>query len=149
MPWLTILLIIPAAGALLVALIPKTNPLLAKQVALGISLIEFVLTIAMWIDFDNNSGSSYQFVQRYDWIKAFGVRYEVGVDGIALVLIALAALLVPVVIIAPWNEVDDLAASGRRSAGRYFALILALESGMVGVFASLDVFLFYVFFEAS
>ncbi len=147
MPWLTILLIIPAAGALLVALIPKTNPLLAKQVALGISLIEFVLTIAMWIDFDNNSGSSYQFVQRYDWIKAFGVRYEVGVDGIALVLIALAALLVPVVIIASWNEVDDLAASGRRSVGGYFALILALQTGMVGVFASLDVFLFYVFFE--
>jgi NADH-quinone oxidoreductase subunit M len=147
MPWLTILLIIPAVGALLVALIPKTNPLLAKQTALGVSLIELVLTIVMITQFDHNK-TGYQFFQRYDWIKAFGVHYEVGVDGIALVLVGLSALLVPVVLIASWDEVDDVAASGKRSVGGYFALILALECGMVGVFVSLDVFLFYVFFEA-
>ena len=147
MPWLTILLIIPAVGALLVALIPKTNPRLAKQTALVISLAEFVLAIAMCVDFDAKQ-PGYQFFQRYDWIKAFGVHYEVGVDGIALVLVALAALLVPVVIIASWDEVDAVAETGRRSVSGYFALILALECGMVGVFASLDVFLFYVFFEA-
>ncbi len=147
MPWLTILLIIPAVGSLFVALIPKTNPHLAKQTALFVSLVELALTIAMIIDFDNKK-TGYQFFQRYDWIKAFGVHYEVGVDGIALVLIGLAALLVPVVLIASWNEVDDLAMTGRRSVRGYFSLILALQTGMVGVFASLDVFLFYVFFEA-
>ncbi len=146
MPWLTILLIVPAVGAVLTALIPKTNPRLAKQTALGVSLVEFVLAIVMMIDFDANK-PGYQFFQRHDWIKAFGVHYEVGVDGIALVLIGLAALLVPVVILASWDEVDAVAASGRRSVGGYFALILALECGMVGVFCSLDVFLFYVFFE--
>jgi NADH-quinone oxidoreductase subunit M len=147
MPWLTILLIIPAVGSLVVALLPRTNPLLAKQAALAISLVELGFTIAMCVDFDNKK-TSYQFFQRHDWIKAFGVHYEVGVDGIALVLIALAALLVPVVLIASWDEVDAVAASGRRSVGGYFGLILALETGMVGVFASLDVFMFYVFFEA-
>jgi NADH-quinone oxidoreductase subunit M len=147
MPWLTILLIIPAVGAALVALIPRTNPHLAKQTALVISLVELGLAIAMCVDF-NADKTGYQFFQRYEWIKAFGVHYEVGVDGIALVLVALAALLVPIVIIASWNEVDDVAASGRRSVGGYFAWIMALECGMVGVFASLDVFLFYVFFEA-
>ncbi len=146
MPWLTILLIIPIAGALVVAGIPKTNPRLAKQTAIGISLIELGLTIAMCVDFDAKK-PGYQFFQRYEWIKAFGVHYEVGVDGIALVLIALAAILVPVVLISAWDEADAVAATGRRSAGGYFALILALEAGMIGVFASLDVFLFYVFFE--
>src|SRR6201999_98285 len=138
--------ILPAVGALIVALIPRSMPLLAKQVGLGISLIELVLAIIMVVDFDSKK-PGYQFFQKYDWIKAFGVHYEVGVDGIALVLIALAALLVPVVLIASWDEVDDVAAQGRRSVGGYFALILALQAGMVGVFASLDVFLFYVFFE--
>ncbi len=147
MPWLTILLVIPVVGSLVVALIPRTNPYLAKQAALGISLVELALTIAMIIDFDSRK-PGFQFFQKYNWIKAFGVHYEVGVDGIALVLIGLASLLVPVVIIASWNEVDDVAATGRRSVGGYFALILALQAGMVGVFASLDVFLFYVFFEA-
>ncbi|HEX4428720.1 MAG TPA: NADH-quinone oxidoreductase subunit M [Frankiaceae bacterium] len=146
MPFLTILLIIPLGGALVVALLPKTNPQLAKQTALFFSLVEFAFTVAMIIDFKKNK-TGYQFFQKYDWIKAFGVHYEVGVDGIALVLIGLAALLVPVVLIASWDEVDDVAATGRRSVGGYFALILALQAGMVGVFASLDVFMFYVFFE--
>ena len=101
----------------------------------------------MGFAFDDNK-PGYQFFQKYSWIRAFGVSYEVGVDGIALVLIGLAALLVPVVLIASWNEVDEVEASGRRSVAGYFALILALQTGMVGVFASLDVFLFYVFFEA-
>jgi NADH-quinone oxidoreductase subunit M len=146
MPWLTILLIIPLGGALMVALLPRTNPLLAKQTALFFSLVEFGFTVGMLVAFKKNR-TGYQFFQKYNWIKAFGVHYEVGVDGIALVLIALSALLVPVVILASWDEVDDVAAGGRRSVGGYFALILALQTGMVGVFAALDVFLFYVFFE--
>src|SRR5690348_10103841 len=116
MPFLTILLIIPLGGALVVALLPKTNPLLAKQTALFFSLVEFAFTVAMVVDFKHNK-TGYQFFQKYSWIKAFGVHYEVGVDGIALVLIALAALLVPVVILASWDEVDAVAASGRRSVG--------------------------------
>ena len=84
---------------------------------------------------------------RYDWIKAFGVHYAVGVDGIALVLIALTAVLVPVVVLASLARRASEAASAA-SAGGFFALMLVLRGDRVGVFAATDVFLFYVFFEA-
>ena len=87
-PWLTILGVVPLVGALAVGLLPKGRDLLAKQVALGTSLVVLVLTAAAWVDYDRSSGAArFQFVQSHDWIKAFGVKYAVGVDGIALVLI--------------------------------------------------------------
>lgn len=143
LPWLTILLVVPLVGAVLTAAVPRRRGLLAKQLALGVSLVELVLTIVMCVAF-NQGKAGFQFVQSYSWIKAFGVRYEVGVDGIALVLIALAAVLVPVVVLASWDEAEQT----RRPVPVFFALLLTLEAAMVGVFASLDVFLFYVFFEA-
>jgi NADH-quinone oxidoreductase subunit M len=146
-PWLTILLLVPTVGALLVLALPRTRPSLAKQVTLGITIVELLLTIVMCVQFDQGQGG-FQFAQKHSWISAFGVSYAVGVDGIALVLIALAAVLVPVVVLASWDEVDELEAAGRRSIPTFFALVLLLEAAMIGVFASLDVFLFYVFFEA-
>jgi len=143
LPWLTILLVVPLVGAALTAAIPSARGTLAKQFALAVSLVELVLTIVMCLQFDKGK-AGFQFVQSYSWIKAFGVRYEVGTDGIALVLIALSAVLVPVVILSSWEEAEQT----RRSVPVYFALLLTLEGAMVGVFASLDVFLFYVFFEA-
>ena len=88
--------------------------------------------------------SGFQFTQTAQWIPAFGVSYSVGVDGIALVLIALAAVLVPVVMVSGWNDADD----HPRGPALYVALLLVTETMMVGVFAATDVFLFYVFFEA-
>jgi NADH-quinone oxidoreductase subunit M len=149
-PWLTILLLVPTIGALLVAAIPRRQALLAKQLALGISLVELVLAIIMSVVFVQGK-PGFQFVQSYSWIKAFGTSYQVGVDGISLVLIALAAVLVPVVILASWDDaetVPGVEAASRRSVPVFFALILILEASMVGVFAATDVFLFYVFFEA-
>ena len=87
----------------------------------------------------------FQFTEMHEWIPQFGVSYAVGVDGIALVLIALAAVLTPVCILASWHDVRR---RPRRSVKGYFALLLLLETMMVGVFAATDVFLFYVFFEA-
>jgi NADH-quinone oxidoreductase subunit M len=84
-------------------------------------------------------GPDYQFTEVYSWIPAFGVHYALGVDGIALVLIGMSVVLMPVVILA-----DD----GKHSVKTYFALMLTLETMMIGVFAATDVFLFYVFFEA-
>jgi NADH-quinone oxidoreductase subunit M len=158
-PWLTILLLVPTIGALVVGFVPRRQAALAKQLALGISLIELVLTIIMCATFKKGQ-PGFQFVQSYDWIKSFGVSYQVGVDGIALVLIALAAVLVPVVILASWDDFESPKARKKsnvepgqpapitRSAPVYFALLLILEAAMVGVFAATDVFLFYVFFEA-
>jgi NADH-quinone oxidoreductase subunit M len=141
--WLTTLLVVPLIGAVVVALLPKARPLLAKQVALLFSVATFALTLVVALKFDN-SVSGFQFTEKYSWISSFGVSYGLGVDGIALVLIALAAILVPIVMISGWNDADE----SRGSVNGYFALILVLETMMIGVFAATDVFLFYVFFEA-
>ena len=153
-PWLTILGVVPLVGALLISLLPTGRDLLTKQVALGTSLVVLVLTIVMCAQFDASSGDRFQFAQSYDWIRTFGVHYAVGVDGIALVLIALIAVLVPVVLLASWDDVESLSdgadapAASRKSVKSFFALLLVLETMMIGVFAATDVFLFYVFFEA-
>jgi NADH-quinone oxidoreductase subunit M len=208
MPWLTVLGLVPLVGAVVVSLLPRGRDLLAKQVALLTSLVVLALTIAMCAAFEPG-GDRFQFAQAYDWIPAFGVQYAVGVDGIALVLIALTAVLVPVVLLASWYDADpeaestagvargaaartmdsdqahatspdigplveSAARSGgatavlerpaqdaanpatvppaeparRRSVKTFFALLLVLETMMIGVFAATDVFLFYVFFEA-
>jgi NADH-quinone oxidoreductase subunit M len=167
-PWLTVIGAIPLVGALVVALIPgaadpddkvtrAARDLLAKRVALVFSLVTLGMTVAMAIRF-SPGGPTFQFVQVYQWIPQFGVHYAVGVDGIALVLIGMTAVLVPVVMLASWHDADPVpetseagsvtATRSTRSTKAYFALILVLETLVIGVFAATDVFLFYVFFEA-
>jgi len=144
-PWLTTLMVVPLVGSVIVVLLPKGRGLLAKQVTLLISLITLGLTVAMSLQFQADAKEPFQFVESHPWIPSFGISYSVGVDGIGLVLVALAATLVPIVVIAGWNDVDE---NARGTVKGYFALILALETLMIGVFAATDVFLFYVFFEA-
>ncbi len=103
-PWLTVIGVIPLVGAAVVAAVPKPKELLAKQVALGASLVTLALAIAMATQF-GTAGARFQFVETHDWIRSFGVQYAVGVDGIALVLILLSVVLVPVVLLASWHEV--------------------------------------------
>jgi NADH-quinone oxidoreductase subunit M len=147
---LTALIAIPALGALLVGLLPKGKDALAKYTALGVTLVVAVLTVVMAIRFDNG-GPRFQFVEKYWWIHQFNVHYAVGVDGVALVLILLSAILVPVVVLASWNDAErsgGVDEPPKRSVKAYFALLLSLEAMMIGVFAATDIFLFYVFFEA-
>jgi NADH-quinone oxidoreductase subunit M len=94
---------IPLLGAALIATLPQSKSLLAKQFALVTTLISAVATIFMTTKFER-SNTALQFVESYDWIKAFGIKYAVGVDGIALVLILMTALLTPIVVLAGWNE---------------------------------------------
>ena len=141
-PWLTILGVLPLVGALVLLALPRDNARLIKQVALVFSLAALVFTVVMGLQFDADSTAAFQFVESYPWIPAFGISYSVGVDGIGLVLVALATTLVPVTILAGWNDVED----GRNVKG-YFAMILVLETLMIGVFSATDVFLFYVLFE--
>jgi NADH-quinone oxidoreductase subunit M len=143
-PWLTTLALVPLVGSLVVAALPTARELLAKQVALGVSLLTLALTVAMSLQFDPDSNETFQFAEVHEWIPQFGVSYALGVDGIALVLIALAAVLTPVCVLASWHDVEP----GRRSVKGYFALLLLLETFMIGVFAATDVFLFYILFEA-
>lgn len=141
-PWLTILGVLPLVGALVLLVLPRDNVRLIKLVALIFSLAALVFTVVMGLQFDADSTAAFQFVESYPWIPAFGISYSVGVDGIGLVLVALATTLVPVTILAGWNDVED-----GRSVKGYFAWILVLETLMIGVFAATDVFLFYVLFE--
>jgi NADH-quinone oxidoreductase subunit M len=125
--------------------------LLTKQIALVTSLVTLGMTVAMAVKFSPN-GPAFQFVEIHQWIPQFGVHYAVGVDGIALVLIGMTTVLMPVVILASWHDADpgghgDSAPAPRRSVKTYFALMLVLETLVIGVFAATDVFLFYVFFE--
>lgn len=143
-PWLTTLGVVPLVGSVVVALLPRGRTLLAKQVAFAFAILTLGLTIAMALQFDGGSADPFQFAESHSWIPTFGISYSVGIDGIALVLIALATTLVPVVILAGWNDADD----SRGTVKGYFALILILETLIIGVFAATDVFLFYVFFEA-
>ncbi len=142
-PWLTTSLLVPLVGAVVVALLPKTGDL-AKKVAFGFSLATLVPVAAVGIGFDPH-GARYQFVEDHTWIRAFGAHYAVGVDGIGLTLLLLTAVLAPVVILASWND----GGLGRWSENAFFAWMLGLEGLALGVFASLDVFLFYVLFEAT
>ena len=143
MNYLTLIMAIPLVGAALIATLPQTKSLLAKQMALGTTLIAAVATILMTVKFER-ANTDLQFVESYDWIKSFGIKYAVGVDGIALVLILMTALLTPIVVLAGWNESDN----GRWSTKTFYILILVLQTMSFGVFAATDVFLFYVFFEA-
>jgi NADH-quinone oxidoreductase subunit M len=172
-PWLTVAGAIPLLGAIVIALTPgrsapgshadqRARDLLVKRLALAFSLLTLAEVIVMAVRY-NTGGPRFQFQQVYQWIPQFGVHYALGVDGIALVLILMTVVLMPVVVLASWNDVEDVTASGGRVAGTaagpgrpprvrsvksYFAMMLVLETMMIGVFAATDVFLFYVFFEA-
>jgi len=143
-PWLTTIGLIPLVGALVVAFLPASLAEKAKQIALGFSLVALLFTVVAALQFKTVSVQQFQLAELHPWIKQFGVSYAVGVDGIALVLIVMAAILVPVCLLAAWHDVPEV---GKRQQN-YFALMLVLETFMIGVFAATDVFLFYVFFEA-
>src|SRR4051812_11287991 len=147
---LSALIAVPALGALLLAFLPKGKDELAKYTALGVTLAVAVLAIVMAVGFDNG-GARFQFTEKYWWIKQFNVHYAVGVDGVSLVLILLSVILVPLVVLASWNDAErsgGVDAPPKRSVKTYFALLLSLEAMMIGVFAATVIFLFYVFFEA-
>ncbi|MFK5635050.1 MULTISPECIES: NADH-quinone oxidoreductase subunit M [unclassified Ornithinimicrobium] len=142
-PWLTTLLVLPLLGALVVALLPKGSTLV-RPVALGVSLLTLAVGVVATTQYSIGSDEQFQLTEVYSWIPQFGVSYALGVDGISLSMILLGLILVPICILAAW---DDVPAVDRRQH-TYFAMMLALLSTMVGVFAAIDVFLFYVFFEA-
>ncbi|MFD9208470.1 NADH-quinone oxidoreductase subunit M [Streptomyces sioyaensis] len=160
-PLLTVVAVVPAAGAIATAALPAAKRTAAKWLALLFSLATFALALVVAFRFDPGSKSPYQFTESHAWISDFGVRYELGVDGIAVALIALTTLLIPFIILAGWHDADPLetasdAGSATGTPHRYswrptqgfFALILAVEAMVVISFEATDVFVFYIFFEA-
>ncbi|KRE33887.1 NADH:ubiquinone oxidoreductase subunit M [Mycobacterium sp. Soil538] len=147
MPWLSVLWAVPMLGAVVVMVLPEAARSLAKWVALAVSLAVLAVTAVVAVGFDPG-GEQYQFVENYRWIPSFGTGYILGVDGIALALVVLTAVLVPLLIVAGWNDAGDRLSWGGRSVHIYFALTLAVEAMVLISLVSLDILLFYVFFEA-
>lgn len=146
-PVLTALWVVPMVGAVAVLLLPAAARHLAKWTALVVSLVVLAVAGVIAVGFDP-AGDQFQFVENYRWIPSFGTGYILGIDGIALALVVLTAVLLPLLIIAGWNDASDRLSWGGRSTHIYFALTLAVEGMVLISLVSLDILLFYVFFEA-
>jgi NADH-quinone oxidoreductase subunit M len=154
-PWVMVIGLLPLLGVLGIIALPKAREVEARTIALGASVLTFAASIAMAADYKVH-GSAFQFTQDYNWIKAFGAHYAVGADGIALALILMTTALTPICVLASWHDADrppaDSDGDDGLSAGRgprlFFSLLLATETLVIGVFGSLDIFFFYVLFEA-
>ena len=140
---LTTIVFLPLAGALLLLLIDNHDgrrDAVVRWTALGVSLLVFAATLLLWYHFDPTQ-ADFQFQERHPWIPAFGIQYFVGVDGISLFLLVLTGFLTPLALLSSWESVRD-------KVKEFAAFLLALESAMLGVFVSLDLFLFYIFWDA-
>src|SRR5712692_1852349 len=137
---LTLVTFLPVVVAALVLLLPRRQDHVTKLVTLGATLVTFVVSLPLYFHFDPTS-ADYQFVEQKAWIPSLGVTYHLGVDGISVLLVLLTTFLMPLVILSSWTSIE--------SRWKEFAVtMLLLETGMIGVFVSLDLFLFYVFWEA-
>jgi NADH-quinone oxidoreductase subunit M len=142
-PLLSIIIFLPLAGALVTLFLGK-NRTAIKIWALVVTLADLVLAGALWFLFDPGT-SGMQFVDRFDWIEAMGISYFVGVDGISLWLLLLTAFLSPIAVLVSWKFLDGRPEADARP---YIFFLLALETGVLGVFAAVDMILFYIFWEA-
>jgi NADH-quinone oxidoreductase subunit M len=136
---LTLLVLLPAAGALLVALTPRTAVRLQKSVALAVSAVVFLLSLRLVQGFQPTAVM--QFVERDSWIPAYGISYHLGIDGLSLWLVILTTFLTPLALLGSWSSIET-------RVKEFNVFMLLLEAGMLGVFCALDLFLFYVFWEA-
>jgi NADH-quinone oxidoreductase subunit M len=131
---------LPVAGAFLLALVPRRRQGLLRGGALAVAVATFLLSLPMYVGFDGGS-ADFQFEESAAWIPTLGASYHLGVDGISLLLVLLTTFLTPLALASAWRAIED-------RAKEFVLTMLVLESGMIGVFVSLDLFLFYVFWEA-
>jgi NADH-quinone oxidoreductase subunit M len=141
---LSVIVFLPLLGAFLVVLAGGRGDRhdrepIVRNLALAVSLVTFAATLLLWWRFDPTM-ADYQFVERHAWIPAFGIQYLIGVDGISLFLIVLTGFLTPLALLSSWESVHS-------SVKMFSFFMLALESAMLGVFVSIDLFLFYMFWD--
>jgi NADH-quinone oxidoreductase subunit M len=143
LPILSIIIFLPLLGVLLLSIINSKSSggeRNLKQTALWVSTLNFVISIVMLINFDQ-SNVDFQFVENYFWINS-GISYHIGIDGISILLIILTTFLMPICILASYESI-------KHSIKEYLIAFLILETLMIGVFCSLDLVLFYLFFEGG
>jgi len=141
-PILSSLIVLPIAGALLLLFVRDTeqNAPIVRNIALIVSVLVFAETLLLWSRF-NPATADFQFIERHDWIPLFGISYFIGVDGISLFLLVLTGFLTPLALLGSWESVHQ-------KTRAFCMFVLLLEAAMIGVFVSLDLFLFYVFWDA-
>jgi NADH-quinone oxidoreductase subunit M len=137
---LTVVTFLPLFGALVLLLVPRDRTRVFAYGATVVAGIDFLVSVPLWLRFETGK-AGFQFVERASWIPSIGVQYLVGIDGISLLLILLTTLLGFVAILSSWTAITD-------RVKEYYIFLLLLQTGMLGVFISLDLFLFYVFWEA-
>jgi NADH-quinone oxidoreductase subunit M len=140
---LSFVIFLPLIGALALLLVGNrdgSRDQLIRVASLAIALVTFAATLALWAYYTPGT-TSFQFVERYAWIPTFGIEYYIGVDGISLLLIVLTGFLTPLALLSSWESVE-------KKVKEFSIFVLLLETAMLGVFASLDLFLFYVFWDA-
>ena len=141
-PWLSIITFTPLVGVFFILLIrgdEETTARNSRAIALWTSVVTFLVSIGIWINFDNTT-SGFQFEEKVVWIPNLELSYHVGVDGISMFFVILATLLTVICILASWVSIVDRVKD-------YMIAFLILETLMVGMFSSLDLILFYIFFE--
>src|SRR5439155_14156238 len=141
---LTLLVFFPLVGAALILFVPAGRNGLTRAIALATSLVPLAASVVLFMRFDRgfmqaSGNGGLQFIQHAVWIPSFNVEYYVGVDGLSVTMVLLTALISTIAVIASFN-ID-------KQVRGYFALLLLLETGMLGTFCALDFFLFYIFWE--
>ena len=136
---LSTLIFLPIVFAVVLAVWPQKSTI--RHLALGLSVIQFLVSLYMLAWFDPNT-PALQYVEKFSWIERFGINYFVGVDGISLMLVMLTTFLMPIMILGSWKSIED------RVKGFHIALFV-LQTAMIGSFLALDAVLFYVFWELS
>jgi NADH-quinone oxidoreductase subunit M len=142
-PILSIVAYVPLLGALCVIFFMKKDQTgLIRKFATGVVMLDFLLSLPLWFAFDRNGMGEklFQFKESFAWIPSIGVRYEFGIDGIALLLVLLTTLLGVLAFLSSWTAIHE-------REKEYYVFLLLLQTGMLGVFMALDFFLFYVFWE--
>jgi NADH-quinone oxidoreductase subunit M len=137
---LSVMTFLPIVGVLLLLFIPKGSNGVLRSVTLITTLATFLVTLPILTGFQTNA--DYQFVENVPWIAAgpFAMRYNIGIDGISFWLVVLTNFIMPIAVISTWTAVED-------KVKEYMICLLLLQTGMLGAFISLDLFLFYIFWE--
>lgn len=138
-PILTLTLFLPLLGAIVIGFINPKKTRVIQALGLIFSVITFFVSLFLWLYFDPQK--AYQFVEQYQWIPGLGITYFVGIDGLSLFLILLTTFLTPLVLLGAAIQI-------KKSIKEYYIIFLLLELGMLGVFMAMDLFLFYIFWEA-
>jgi NADH-quinone oxidoreductase subunit M len=137
---LSTLIWLPTLGAAALLLLDGRDTRRIRQVALAVTTVTFAVSLLLWIGFDR-ARPGMQFVEQRAWIPGAGISYHVGVDGISLLLVLLTTLLTPLCLLASWSQITT-------RVKEFLVAMCLLETGMLGVFVALDLFLFFVFWEA-